>query len=1083
MLGPFVLHEPLGHGGMAVVWDGYHLTRQVPVAVKIMRGDVDAESLRWWRREVRAVASLQHPGVVQVLDVGELPQEVRSLGLTPGAPYLVMERAQGTLRRPPHGLALRSALLQLLDALAHAHARGVVHLDLKGSNVLVGGERPGLRLTDFGLAQAWRAGRSDDAGGRGTPSHMAPEQIDGGALGPWSDLYALGVLAWRMATGTKPYRARNLTEAAAAMARPLPPFVPDLAVPAGFGAWVQALLQRDPSYRFQRAADAAYSLLQLDRGGWEGREGGVVRPAPPDAVTLCFAPVEPSLSGSEAVPATPTPDGPRVLRPMVPPVPPFPGGDPGPGPSELLGAGVGLFALRDVGVVGREPDQRWLWRKLRQVAAEGRSAVVALSGPSGAGTSRLARWLCERAHEVGGGELLVARHGPNPEPGHGLGPMLAAAFHVVELSYDQVVTHLVERGLHPLDARGLGAVIQPVGAQPIHAPRERVRVVLAGLRLLALDRALVVWLDDVRHDADSLALVEALRDAADLAAVVVLTGAPVEVVPPGDVHEVSPLDEDSVRQLVKRSLGVSKRVEDAVVRRAEGLPLFALQLLHLLVARGELVRTARGLQASIQALDELPASLASTYRARVEAVAPAAVPALQLAALLGHHVPLDEWTAGTENLGLSLLDADVEALLGAGLLRAVPLGYAFEHDGLREGLGVPRAQGVAWHGALADVVSEPERRAHHLLLADEPERALEPLEVAANALLESGASRRAEALWQLKLEALDAAGRPPDDVGRAAAWLRLVRARRVRGAWEAARETCEVLLAQARAHGWTRYESNALSELALDRHNAGDLQGAQVLVREAYTRAEGLPASRASAALARALWAIDAGAGAVAREMAEETLAIYASQRTETGWSENIGAGYAHSVLGRLASREGRQDVALRHLERANEHFSRTGDRLVIADARNYRAGVLLAMGRVSDAEADFLEALEHYEAIGVWSALLVRINLAVLAIDSGRVEDARQPLEAALRQLVDEGRQAFAAAVRGFLLPCLVHADEPERFLAEAAAARAGLDATGFVDSDVARIATRAAEAATARGWDAADAVALAAAQSARLS
>jgi len=1080
MLGPFVLSEPLGHGGMAVVWAGQHLTSGVPVAVKIMRGAVHDDSLRWWRREVRSVASLQHPGVVQVLDVGELPAEAATLGLKPGAPYLVMERAGGTLKRPRNGLELRLVLLQLLDALAHAHARGVVHLDLKATNILVGGERAGLRLSDFGLAQAWRAGDLSEVGGRGTPSHMAPEQIDGGDVGPWSDLYALGVLAWRMATGKKPYRARSLLEAAAAMARPLPPFEPELAVPQGFDAWVRTLLQRPTALRFQRAADAAYSLLQLDRTGWLG-EGGGVRPAPPDAVTLHFAPTEPSLSLRGGVAEVRATGGTRVLRPVVPPLPPFAGGDGGASPSELLGAGVGLFALRDVGVVGRDGDQRWLWRKLQAVGETGQPLVVALEGRPGMGASRVARWLCERVHEVGGGELLIARHGPDPEPGHGVGPMLASAFHVVGRSYDDVVAVLTDRGLHPLDARVLGTVIQPAGAPPIHAPRERIRVVMAGLKHLAAERPLVLWLDDVGYDADSEALVAALAAATDLSALVVLTGAPEGTTEHERVLEA--LDEGSMRALVRRSIGVSSRVEDAVVSRAGGLPLFALQLLHLLVARRELRRSARGLQASHDALERLPTTLGATYRARLEAVAPDALQALQVAALLGHHVPSDEWSTGMEALGVSLADADLERVLGAGLLRAVPLGYAFQHDALRDGLALPVEERVAWHRALADVVSDPERRAHHLLQAGEAGPALEPLGEAAEALQAAGAGRRAERLWEQRLEALDAAGIPADDMRRGAAWLRLARCRRVRGAWGLARETVDVLLARSRAEGWRRYEANALNELAIDRQNAGDLQGARALVREAYDVAEGLPETRASAALARALWAIDAGEPEEARAMATETLQLYRSLSESGGWEPEIGAGYAHSVLGRLASRAGRNEEALEHLERSAAHFSRTGDRLALADSCNYQAEVLLAVGRVAEAESHFVEALGHYEAMGVWSTILVRINLAVLAVEQGRVVEARAPLQAALRQLDEEKREAFAAAVRVFLLPCLLHDGDRAAFESEARRARRGLEASGFVDPDVARIAARVAHEASDRGWRTDDVGSIAAAQHARLS
>ncbi len=1053
MLGPFVLREPLGRGGMGEVWAGVHAERNVPVAVKIMAGVPSDAARRQFREEVRAVASLEHPGIVRVIDVGELPRAAMNLGLRPGAPYLVMERAAGTLGRPKHGVQLRAVLLQLLSALAHAHARGVVHLDVKASNVLIGGDRPGVRLSDFGLARTWR---DADAQGelRGTPSHMAPEQFDRDAVGPWTDLYALGILAWRLVTGSKPYRATSVLEAARAMARPLPPMVPNVAVPAGFEAWLRALLQKDPARRFRRAADAAHALRGLDLAGWEGEAVGATAVAP-DAATLRF---------DGPMPVQHREVDERALQPMPPPLPPlrtvpWSGAD-------LLGAGVGLFALRDVGVVGREDDQRWLWERLAATVEDGRPRVVALDGGMGSGTSRLARWLSERLHEVGGGELLVARHGPDPERGHGLGPMLAAAFQLAGLPYGEVVPRLEAAGVDPLDAPGLAAVIQPEGARPLHAPGERLRVVEQALRLLGGERPLVLWLDDVEHDVDSLALVRHLGRSEGLRALVVLTRAPAGAVPDADTRRLGPLGDEPMTAIVRRMLGVSAEVEAAVVRRAEGVPLFAIQLLSLLVDTQSLTGSTTGLRATAQALDALPTSLPEAFRARVEAIAPGAVPALQLAALLGHQVPADEWELGLRALELPLTEGEREALLHAGLLRSVDQGFAFLHEAMRDGLALPEAQRLRWHRVLAGIVDDPERKAHHHLQGGQPDLAVAPLGQAAVSHTQGGASGRAEALWRRKLQALDLAGTPPDAPERGETMLHIARSLRVRGAWDEARAAAGELLGSARAHGWERQVANALVELAMDRQNAGDLRTARGHLREAHAGSLPNTGSRAASALRLALLAIDAGDAAEARSMADETLAIYGAGTVEATWNGDIAAGYAHVVLGRLALREGAHETGLDHLDRATGHFARAGDRLASADALNYRAGALITVGRLRDAEQAFRGALSHYEAMRAWSAVLVRVNLAVVTLEDGRPGEARPALEAALVQMVSEGRQAFAAAVRVFLLPCLLHDGERERFEAEAASAREALEATGFVDPDIARIAARTMEGAEGRGW-----------------
>jgi len=1086
MLGPFVLNRPLGQGGMAVVWDGHHATGRAPVAIKVMKGGTDAAARRMFRDEVRAVARLDHPGVVRVLDVGELPPQVVSLGLTPGAPYLVMERAAGTLRRPASGHALRSILCQLLDALAHAHARGIVHLDLKATNVLVGGGRQGVRLSDFGLARAWRShGPSTGRGSRGTPSHMAPEQLEGREPGPWSDLYALGVLAWRLATGERPYRARSVLEAARAMTRPLPAFTPVLGVPTGFEAWVRAMMQRDPERRFRRAADAAWALLALgDASAWSDpkqREAAASPSPQPDAITLIF-------DRPTRLDALPT-DA-RALQPRPPPLPSTAAATDtaqAAAPTDLLGVGVGLFALRDVGVVGRRADQAWLWEQLVAVDRDASPRVVALTGPTGVGASRLARWLAERVHELGGGEVLVAHHGPAPEPGHGIGPMLARALQVVGQPASAVQERLTTLGLDELDASALSTVIaEDEAGAVLRSSAERHRLVEAALRCLGRERALVLCLDEVAHDPDALDLATFLVTRSDLRLLVVLTGAPPGAVTARDERTLAPLPPEALATLVDRYLGVDPRVREAVVERAHGLPMFALQLLGGLVDTGALRSGRRGLVAPDAVLAALPPTLPEAFRWRATAIAPDALPSLRLAALIGHVVPAGEWAAGREALGVPLADHDLQALLAAGLLRTVPQGYAFAHDALRTGLQLVPDRRRAWHGALAEVVHDPERRAHHLAAAGRWTAAIDALGVAAARALARGEARRGEALWRRQLNAMDQAGVPADDGRRAHAMLQVARSLRVRGAWAEAADAAQELLAAARGQGWARHEANALVELAMDRQNAGALDEARALLDDAYARSGPGSSPRAAAALRRALLAIDAGEADTAEAAATEALAFYeapgAARSRDLHWNDDIGAGYARVVLGRLQLRAGNHDAGLRHLDRARSHFDAAGDRLATADALNYRAGALLSAGRASEAEAPFRAALAHYEALGAWSALLVRINLAVLALDTGRPSEALVPLERALDQLLDEGREAFVAAVRVFLLGCYAAAGRRLRFEQTARAAREGLATTGFVDPDVARHAAAAAAEAERRGWSAEAARDIAERQRARL-
>jgi serine/threonine protein kinase len=212
---------------MATVWRGAHRAQGTRVAVKIIRSDRGSTAAfrEAFRREVRALAALHHPHVAQVFGHGELDADLTdgSGGVLPtGSPYLVMEYASGGtlmewVARPRPWPVLRKALLALLDALAHTHARGMLHRDLKLANVLLCNDEdlaPGLRLADFGLARLPDGVEEDRVRTQGTPRYMAPEQFFGSirCVGPWTDLYSLGCVAWHLLSGgpcTRTHRSRS----------------------------------------------------------------------------------------------------------------------------------------------------------------------------------------------------------------------------------------------------------------------------------------------------------------------------------------------------------------------------------------------------------------------------------------------------------------------------------------------------------------------------------------------------------------------------------------------------------------------------------------------------------------------------------------------------------------------------------------------------------------------------------------------------------------------------------------------------------------------------------------------------------
>ncbi len=383
---------------MGTVWRGRHPDLEVDVAVKVLNtvGVVRERHLAQFHREVRAVAAMDHPHVVAVLDSGELtedgagPDETRDAG----RPWLAMELATSTLAETPVSdwAQARAVALAMLDALGHAHARGVLHRDVKPANVLrvgAGGHR--VVLSDFGLAAHGPDLASSGPRG-GSAGYAAPEQWSGEPQGPWTDLYAVGRLVHALVCGS-PDGSH-----------------PQFPVPADYQPWVARLTAPSPLRRYQRAADAAFALV---RPGMVHPQGQVSPSAPPPMAmgqTLSFLMAfEGDAWGSDAPApaATSSPESSSALAIHPPPLPASPQVPTRHRPPHLPGVGVGLFGVRAVRLVGRDEALQDLWQTLTAVA-EGASAHVVVTGASGVGKTRVAQQLVWRAHEVGVAQVFTA---------------------------------------------------------------------------------------------------------------------------------------------------------------------------------------------------------------------------------------------------------------------------------------------------------------------------------------------------------------------------------------------------------------------------------------------------------------------------------------------------------------------------------------------------------------------------------------------------------------------------------------------------------------------------------------------------
>jgi HD-like signal output (HDOD) protein/tRNA A-37 threonylcarbamoyl transferase component Bud32 len=262
-LSRFRLGKALGQGGEGTVYLAQDQVLDRPVAVKMMRAGSPAHE--GWRErlldEARNVGKLLHPNVVTLFDVGEHE----------GAPFLVFEYVQGeTLSallaregRLPLGRAL-ALLRQVLAGVAHAHAQGVAHLDLKPANVLVTGDDT-PHIADFGTSRLLGAARPPGGVTMGTPRYLTPEHVTGGELGLPADVFALGLITFELLTGRQALRGADLKAIRSELLDghlPLPSrIVPDL--DPRLDAFVLRALERDPLARYPHAGAMGLALDEL----------------------------------------------------------------------------------------------------------------------------------------------------------------------------------------------------------------------------------------------------------------------------------------------------------------------------------------------------------------------------------------------------------------------------------------------------------------------------------------------------------------------------------------------------------------------------------------------------------------------------------------------------------------------------------------------------------------------------------------------------------------------------------------------------------------------------------------------------
>lgn len=1064
----YVCTRQLGEGATGIVYHAEDRLLETEVAVKVVKQNL-ALHRRFrarFAREVALSARFSHPHVIPVHDAGVLAT---------GQPYVALGYAAGgslaelLALRPP----LQAVLLlidEVLDALAAIHARQLLHQDLKPQNVLlypgIDG-KPHVWVADLGVADAMAELVRDRKSISGTPPYMAPEQLHGRThdLGPWTDLYAVGLMLYETLTGTRAHPGEGRLELLEARNRPPPALE---GVPAALADVVTTLLDPIPRQRFDRAADVRRALRDAVKGqSFRGRfvpwTPGTRGTGPTTARTGEFPLAAPLRSG-------PVPEG--TLRwNRVPPDPMSPSMPPERGWEAQARASLSLFALREVPMVGRDRERKVLWDAAREVVALSEPRVVLVVGESGSGKSRLVESVATMLDELGLMEVTRLRYHAPAGVDDGYRGAVRDILVPWNDNRDGMETRLAswlgrDRQVLPKDvyeestllARWCGYTRQ--GEPPVSDA--------IGLAFLYRHMDVRAWrggscliLEDAHHaqaDGDGLAIAEALLDrtVGERPVLVLCTISSEAAARDGGLRRtLEGLQERGARRLglrrlsladtrrvVQESLQLSPDLAHDVSVFCEGDPLAAGLLLRDWASRALLELGPKNLYvlpASLPRAEAFPASPEVLLRRRVDgalnssADPPAARDALTATALAGQQPPVA--------LIRHMNDAGLDALLATGLVAELNGYLAFEHGRIQQ-LVAEDARSLAdvqdVHRRLADAWEDLGTRTgldvdlphgRHRLRSGAPDRAIGPL-LAASRKLNAGGRGDAVRAAAMAVEAADLVGQPTSRL-------------------EARRLHAEALLETGEPERARPLLEHALREVEGDRLARARLR--VQLGRAARKQGDGELAEREFTAARLTFEALRDRAGLVEVAVQRARLARMEGRNEDAAryWTEvlrmNRGdfsmEAEALNGLCEALIRMGRFEHLERQLHRLDSVARASGDIRRIADA-HATWGILHLERREYSQAAEFLTAAGAIAAtIGADRLhLRARSLLADVRRATGDLDGAEEIIRWAARFARERGQDLLVASARVQLAMLALVRAEPRRVLDEVVAAEVAL-------------------------------------------
>lgn len=975
----------------------------------------DAEDIWWFQQEARAVASLDHPAIVRGRDFGILQD---------GTPFLAMDVAKGhsllawlelaAIPWPWPFTVLWSFVDQILAGLAHAHARGVIHTDLKPTNLMIDfagpSSLPKVQILDLGLASLVRdpldhrlAGGKSSSGrlvraGAGTPGWMAPEQIRRATphYGPPTDLYALGSILYHLVSGREPFAGTPEEVLEGHRKRPVPDFTAPANYPPEVEPFIKKLLAKRPWRRFEYAADARRAWSRL-------------RPA--------------KLSEKWAFRASPKlsqpPDDEKIEASNFIEIPSAPTYAPG------------LLGLRPSPLVAREEERVALAAMVERLAGsrEPLQDFVLLVGEAGVGKTRLVEWLCELVHERASMVPLRARYRRIPAPLDGVRGAVNAHF-----GLERADRALVERTLlncwevERRDEDGLtwvaataewlrptpAGTLAPIGPSGrrffFDTPEVRVKVILRTLRKIGQHRPILLFLDDLHHASPpTFSTLAKIRENAPELRVLLVATARKEALAAdpaasarlhklrkiygGRTITLPPLRPKETEELLLKSLPLEDAAVETAVARSKGNPLYALQQLHAWAGAKQLEFEDGHYRVPREALEVRAKTTAELWEERLAAIPEELRGGAVAAAALGGDFPPVVLRALLAALEIPVRPAIAALHREEILLSAGPTQLRWPHALLQEHL-LSRlldhpdaklvfraaADALALHpaGGTRRVVSH---RVTNLLRAGEKDAAV----ALVLGFVEQSWSRVRDVSATLNdLSRLEGIVSGP----AAAAYARWrAEALRHKGDFAAARELAESARKTFAALGDTKNEAHCLRLLGHIRSEQAVPEG-RAFVEAALEKFQQLDDQAGTAECELVLGEIDYLLGE--HDRARKILAE-ASRRTALV-GDALGRGQALILLSLIEQADNNRERSRELLEEAREEFEALGYRLGIAQT-------IVALGHVEHRYGDLDAALElakkgrHMmkELANPRGKAAAERLLAMALLDSGKYDEARE--------------------------------------------------------------------------------------------